>query len=83
MRLMLMLACLSLAACGPDKGRCLKAHNETRHVEGYTSIEPLHIGEITIYTSEYHPPYDYEEFVCDQWEFPNGRMEKDDPKVGR
>lgn len=83
MRVLLLLLVLLVTGCGPDRGRCLASHNEVIHVPEHCYMTPLTFGEITIYTWTCDPAYNYTKTVCDRWEFPNGRMEAEDPKAGK
>lgn len=56
----------SVVACGP---RCIKWHYETRHVDEYCHMEHvIDIGDMPIYAWTCDPPYDFQQFVCDQFE---------------
>jgi len=61
----LLLLALAASACGP---RCLKGHYETRHVGASWHYEHLTIGEVTVPIYVDDPPYDYQQWVCDQYE---------------
>lgn len=78
---------LLLVACepSPDYGRCLQSHVEHHHTDAHEDFVCLPAmdmdGNLTIRCQlEYVAARDWDEVVCDQWEFPKGRMEKDDDK---
>lgn len=83
---LLLLLCLAAVGC-VDRGKCLKGHTHHHHLDAYTTFDcmpalNLYTGQITTECgTHYHWAEDWDEYVCDQWEFPNGRMEKDDPPV--
>lgn len=63
-----MLICILAILCVGCEPPCLRGHYVTVHVEGWFSMEPITIGDMTIYINQYNPPYDYQKFVCDQYE---------------
>lgn len=73
-----VLSCvLGLAAvvgwgCKPDRGRCLRSHDEKRHRAGWVQMVPIGVKPIHMIPVR-HPPREWTETVCDQWEFPNGK----------
>lgn len=65
----LLLACLVVASCGKDRGRCLLSHTEQRYQPA--SMHPTMVGRITVMIPR--PARTYTVSVCDQWEFPDVR----------
>lgn len=85
--LALALCALLLCACEPelDYGRCLRSHVEHRHKDAHDDLEPVvemnMDGELEMHTRlVHHDAKDWDETVCDEWEFPHGRAEKEDAK---
>lgn len=46
-----------------DNRVCVKSHEETRHMYGWTQF--ILSGKVMV--PVYHPPYDYQASVCDQY----------------
>lgn len=71
MRYIILALCLLSAGC-VDRGKCLAGYVQHHHDNAYTEC----IGNrCTFYEAD-----DYDTLVCTKWEFPNGRVEKDDKK---
>jgi hypothetical protein len=63
-KLLCALALLSLTGC-KDYGECLASHTETS-----TSTQYVYNGDGSI---AYFYPLDQSTWVCDRWQFPEGR----------
>lgn len=60
-----------------DYGRCLASHNVHHHLDASYGCAPgLGLdGEIGLQCGT-TPPQDWDETICDEWEFPHGRAER-------
>jgi hypothetical protein len=82
------LCALLLCACEPepDLGRCLRSRVEHHHKDAHDDLEPvfgmdMETGDLTTHVQMVHyDAKDWDETVCDEWEFPHGRAEKEDAK---
>lgn len=81
---MLLMSVMWFGACGPDidRGQCLQPRTVQHHTDAMTTVQCLPTlgfdGEIGIDCSpSYEPARDWTVTVCDLWEFPNGKAEKD------
>lgn len=85
MRVLYVLGlCLLGCACEVDRGRCLRQRVEKHHTDAHFAYECLPTmnfdGELGIdCDNNWKPARDWTVTICTEWEFPNGRMEKDDP----
>ncbi len=72
-KVLVLLAVLACVGCEPDRGVCLASHEVQHHHD--MSVQIIKSGDVDI--PIVHPGYDYTVTVCDKWEFPNGRVERD------
>lgn len=66
--------------CEPDRGRCLAPRVVPHHTDGYFGLALDGDGDLTV---TWVDAEDWNVTVCDRWEFPNGRAEKEDPHDAR
>ena len=52
-----------LMLCSCETRECLRSHNETRHINAWTQFIYIDKTMIPIF----HPQYDYEDVVCDEY----------------
>lgn len=77
---MLAVVTLVMVACEPplDRGQCLQPRVVAHHTDEEFSCVPTigFDGDIGI-SCNTEPAHDWTETVCDRWEFPNGKAERD------
>ncbi len=69
------IAITMMTACELDRGKCLRQHVEHHHKDAYFGYEYDFIDDD--FELKFHNAEDWNITICDEWEFPNGKAEKD------
>jgi hypothetical protein len=74
-----LVLALMASACGDlDRGRCLRSHVVAHHTdEAFECLPTVGFDGMVTLACATTPARDWTVTICDEWEFPQGKAERD------